>query len=106
MAVVPERAGLLGQRKLRNPFGKFRIREIAIVDLGISIRLANEALAVEAVCNAGSLGHQVEDGERALERRQLKNLLAIFGLLLDPYFGVGERRNVFGDGVVEIQFAP
>jgi hypothetical protein len=59
MAVVSQRSRLFGQRKVRDALGKFRIVEIAVIDLGVEVGLAHQAVAVEAVGDARRLRQMV-----------------------------------------------
>src|SRR5438128_5611204 len=57
MAVVPQRARLLGQRHLRQPFCKFGIVEIA--EINPVIGSLDQSFAIEAVGDAGRVQQQI-----------------------------------------------
>ena len=55
MAVLPERSRLVVQRQLGDPLGEFGMVEIAGIDICGRIGLADQAVAIEAVGDAGGL---------------------------------------------------
>ena len=101
MAVLPQRPRLIGQRQLGDALGELGIVEIAVIDLGGGIGLADHAVAIKAIGDAGGLAHQVENRRRPVRRHQFERLVAVLGLLLDADFDVGEGGNVFRDGILE-----
>ena len=105
MAVLPERARLVVQRQFGDPLGEFGEIEIARVDVGFLVGLAHQAVAIEAVGDAGGLTQQIEDGNRPGQRHQFERLAAVLGLLLDADLHVGEGRNVFRERIVELDLA-
>jgi hypothetical protein len=48
---------------------------------------------------------KVEDGNRPVQRHQLKRLGAVLGLLLHADFHIRKGGNVFRDGIVELDLA-
>ncbi len=59
MPVIPQRARLLGQRQLRQPFCEFGIVEIAEVNAGICG--LDQPFAIEAVGDARGMQQQILD---------------------------------------------
>ena len=105
MAVLPERARLVVQRQFGDPLGELGEIEIAGIDLGVPIGLADQAVAIEAVGDAGGVRHQIVYRHRPVRRHQFERLGAVVGLLLDADLHIGEGRNVFRDGIVELDRA-
>src|SRR6187551_2348705 len=66
MSVLPQRARLVVQRQPGDPLGEFGKVEFARVEVGILVGLAHQAVAVEAVGDAGGMAHQVENGSSSL----------------------------------------
>jgi hypothetical protein len=79
--------------------------EIALIDIGGAVSLAHHAVAVEAVSDAGGMTHQVEHRGRMIRRNEIERGRAVLGLLLDADLHIGERGNVFRNGIVELDLA-
>jgi len=105
MAVLPERARLVVQRQFCDPLGELGEIEIAAVEIRGRIGLADQAIAIEAISDAGGVAHQVENGRRPPWRHQFKCLGAVRGYFFHTDFDVGEGWNVFRDGLVELDLA-
>ncbi|MFK4624223.1 hypothetical protein ABIF50_007529 [Bradyrhizobium diazoefficiens] len=105
MAILPQRARLVVQRQFRDALGELGEVEIAGIDVGVAIGLADQAVAIEAIGDAGGMAHQIEHRDRPRGRHQLKRLGAVVGLLLDADFHIGEGRDVFRDRIVELDLA-
>src|SRR3954451_24034266 len=63
MTILPERAGLVVQRQFCDSLGELGKVEITRINIGLLVGLAHQAVAVEAVSDAGGMTHQVENGD-------------------------------------------
>ena len=88
MAVIPQRARLLGQRHLRDAFGEAGIVEIAEID--VLIGLLHQALADKAVGDPRGVQQQILDIDRPPQRRHLEIGLPVGVLAFDADLHAGE----------------
>src|ERR1700757_1708940 len=84
VAVVPGRAGLIHERKLRYTFRKLCVIEVTIEQVGSDVRLLDQAITKVTVSDSGSVTHQVLNGDRALGGHRFERD-PIFALRLDAY---------------------
>ncbi len=105
MAVLPERARLVVQRQPGDPLGEFGKVEFARIEVRLLVGLAHQAVAIEAIGDAGGMTHQVENGDRPGQRHQFERPGTVLGLFLLTDLHVGEGGNVLRDGIVELDLA-
>ena len=105
MAVVPGRARLVGERQFGEAFGEIGIVDVTGKQASVDIGLLDQSLAEETVGEAGGVAHQVLDGDRALDRDRIQSHRPVLALLLDADLDVRERRNVFRQRLLQLQFA-
>ena len=103
MAVVPQRARLLGQRHLRQPFCKFGIVEIA--EINPVIGSLDQSFAIEAVGDAGRVQQQILYIDGPAQWHQVERRPAGIVFPLDADLHAGKGWYVLADGIIQRDFA-
>ncbi len=105
MAVVPQRAGLLGERKLRDAVGPGGIVPVAAEDIELRITFPRGIVAIETVSDARCVREQIGDGDRPLQRHEAECGVFVAAFDVDAHLRLRESRDVFRNGIVEAQLA-